>query len=439
MLPRDYYVVLCVAALATSTVSCGVNEFHDVDNVSSRAHRIIGGQPVSDDAVFATVAIARNRRFRCSGVLIAPTVVLTAGHCIVEDRQVDDPDSYKVIVGVPNLYAGTIPTENQHDITAIHLNPNYDFTIDETLNPGPSDFAVLELAEPVVALQPILVFSQAQLASLTGRDPMFLAGYGCRDRGPLPDPFQGPAGALHEGKTFRYVIREESLHVAGTPITCPGDSGGPAYVEVASRRWVLGVTSGVGVSSLHVLASIHEDWMREVTDGAYAGALAPDEPCRVDRQQCGFGLACHAFEGESETDGHCLDPCVDVETVCPQGSGCYPRTLFDGTDTLVCLKRAAPGELCGPTTVCEGDRACTLSDDGQLRCDDKDDSNDDGNGNGNGNDDNGQDDPNDADAGGCDSGSQSQGLPLLGLMLIATRLSARRTRQRLHSLRPSYQ
>ena len=182
---------LRLAAFMVAVSSCASPEFHPALGTAP----IIGGQPVEADAMFATVAVD-HEKFRCSGVLISPTVVFTAGHCVVRNMQ------------------------------PLNLNPQFELVLSENGDlGGATDLAILELSTPVIDVEPITIFPEAQLASLQGLDPVVLAGYGCRQRGgPIEDRYPGPSGVLYEGTTHRYVITEDSLHVAGTPMMPPPPS-----------------------------------------------------------------------------------------------------------------------------------------------------------------------------------------------------------------------
>lgn len=190
------------------------------------AERILNGIPTTDFP--DCVAVGRLNEFCCTGTLIHPSVVLTAGHCAVEgcagriligDR-VDDARAQVVLV------------------SQVETHPDY--------GSGPfNDLALLILAQPVQGVAPRALASPGA-AEEAGS--VRLVGFGTTDS----------AGRLGYGERRRvdvavaapdtaYGADPLTEFVAGAPLlnkdTCPGDSGGPAYVEIDGSWYLAGVTS----------------------------------------------------------------------------------------------------------------------------------------------------------------------------------------------------
>ncbi|WP_416967514.1 S1 family peptidase [Streptomyces sp. 4F14] len=111
---------------------------------------IVGGSPVDVSQSPWTVALSSRDRFGgnrsgqfCGGVAVAPTMVLTAAHCVGEDVLGAPPNQardFKVIAGRTDLRSDA---GREIAVQDTWVNPEYD----RSSNSG--DFAVLTLAEPL--------------------------------------------------------------------------------------------------------------------------------------------------------------------------------------------------------------------------------------------------------------------------------------------------
>lgn len=140
---RPYAPTLALAA-AAAVISLTTPALASSDSV------VIGSRPVQISESPWTVALSSRDRFGgtragqfCGGVVIGPTTVLTAAHCLGEDvlgAPPRDAGDLKVIAG-----RGDLASEDGEEIPVrdVWVNPHYD---SET-NAG--DFGVLTLAEPL--------------------------------------------------------------------------------------------------------------------------------------------------------------------------------------------------------------------------------------------------------------------------------------------------
>ena len=161
--------------------------------VTDSSARIVNGTP----SIFrrATVRVTSPRGY-CSGTIIGPHTVLTAGHC---------EELTKIEVG-----------SLRFDVVENVLNPYYRFPL--------HDLRLLYTEEEL----------PRPYAPLRGHEPceyLLAQGYGF-----------GSNGALHE-RRVDHLLRNGSS-IIGTESICNGDSGGPLYAVRADGSYVL-----VGVSS----------------------------------------------------------------------------------------------------------------------------------------------------------------------------------------------
>lgn len=197
-------------------------------------------------AVFISVPV-------CSGVFIGCDTVLSAAHCFCFDPA--DPDNPAAVgatcqQGGPFLQPAAelaVAAQNETiiDVASIHIPQNYEFGV-------AGDIAVLKLARPVDGITPARI-NTAQRPPLGTRGT--IVGYGVTREGAsdsgikrsgqivtnacITSPFQIPDS---EHLCWNYTT---PAGVAGADSsTCPGDSGGPLFIDFGAGPVVAGVTSG---------------------------------------------------------------------------------------------------------------------------------------------------------------------------------------------------
>ncbi|MER5889933.1 serine protease [Streptomyces sp. NPDC001941] len=213
---------------------------------------VIGGQPVKVSDTPWAVAVSSRDRFGgtragqfCGGVVVAPTKVVTAAHCLsrevlgVDLAEVTD---LKVIAGRSELRAGG---GREIRVTGTWINPGYDMIT----NSG--DYAVLTLASPLPASSAIAVAGPGDPAYTPGTpagvygwgDTTGSGGYSVALRGTrvqvLPDEMCARA---YPGDAEGEYLAGPML-CAGDPKgghdACQGDSGGP----LVARGRLIGLVS----------------------------------------------------------------------------------------------------------------------------------------------------------------------------------------------------
>jgi hypothetical protein len=239
--------------------------------IAAVAMAITNGQPDGDNHPYVGLLVFDYAPgapgWRCSGALIAPNVVLTAGHCTdgaVAARVWFGEDVTYDTVPFP-LYPYGGPGSGAIEGTP-HTNPGFCIGCGNGL-PGFAirDVGIVVLDEPVIMDEYAALPTAGLVDTLQNKTPMDLVGYGVQEKvvGGGPPAWTGLRLRLYapsELVSGKFVHSAEFMRLAlnpggGTGGTCFGDSGGPDLL--GGTDTVLAVNSyvtnsncgGVGYSS----------------------------------------------------------------------------------------------------------------------------------------------------------------------------------------------
>lgn len=241
-------------SIAFTSASC------DADDASTSS-AIIGGTPSTNASVVMLVSYPPDQSvlLTCSAAVIAPTVLLTAAHCV--DPMTHPDHVFGVFLGADATTDAT-PAKIASKIVAVSkttMHPDYDRN-----PPFTADIAIVELAAPV-SVPPLPVATAALPPSIVGAEAR-IVGYG-------ETHYDDPNYVRREALTTIAAIDPGDTITVGDAQhrSCVGDSGGPALTKMA------GVETIVGVDSYADLKGCLEPAHYRRTD-AYAAFLAPYLP-----------------------------------------------------------------------------------------------------------------------------------------------------------------
>ncbi len=282
----------------------------------AHAEPIIGGVEATSypEAVIVNMKTNGYPSSVCSGSLIAPKLVLTAGHCIAG---YDGWDIYAPYAG-----GGQSAVATQAFTYDWVDNGNY-------VNPNQHDVGVVVLASPID------LASYPTLASSAVPNGTKVANIGRVNNGQMNYDalFLGPQVSVYDATSYGFP-----LDYRASAIIQPGDSGGPVMLPGGAPRTIVAVNSGVG-GNTQVLARVDllSGWLQQQIStygggggggGGTGGGGSTPPPSSCDHGICEEGGALVAG----------CDPCA--QQICDVDPYCC-GTAWDG----VCVSEV--NSVCG--------------------------------------------------------------------------------------------
>ena len=289
----------CLAFVATSILPA-LASANPPDQVAPQDQDplIANGSPVATCAWPTAVAVEGGGL--CTGTLIHPQLVVYAAHCGAGNKNIRFGET---------AFGGG----RSVDVLFCMTNPDYGGTGDQG-----HDWAFCRLEEPVTD-NPITppVAGPCENTIIQIGQQVAIAGFG--------DTLQSGAGSKNWGFTDLLAVNKADNVVAlggqGTSSVCPGDSGGPAYVQFPDGSWrTFGIAStvsgGCGGTGTHSLLEGALPWI-EAESGLDVTPCTDYEGNWAPGPNCGGFNSLPANEGSGSWDNWCAGiPTSPVSDVC---------------------------------------------------------------------------------------------------------------------------
>jgi MYXO-CTERM domain-containing protein len=306
---------------------------------------ILGGTPTVDDAAVVGLAYqptscgASPIAIHCTGVVIAPRVVLTAAHCLGGNP----PNAIGVFFGevLDASTASLVP------VVGGRAHPGFDEATHA------NDIAVLILASDAAGVTPLAI-QRDPLPDLSGQS-VRIVGYG------IDDIASTAIGIKREGMSRITQIDANDVRTEPAPaMSCHGDSGGPILagspeVVIAVATWGDPACAQFGVAArLDPYAAFVQSIVDEAEVSPMRRVFDPGEAfcassCNSDNE-CPAQTVCFGLSG---ADKHCVYrglPAGELGDACTSATECEDACVRVGDGCLRFIPcDREPSDHCAPS------------------------------------------------------------------------------------------
>ena len=198
---------------------------------SSHDLKIYGGTKVEKDKWPSAVALTSKKGIFCTGTIVHPTLIITAGHCL---SRIKSPDEIKIYLGEGE--EGRENVHGQYEVKSFKISPDYGWSFGAWNDMA---YVISKESLPIEEneIPEILVDEEEQKQIIRLHKEVHIVGYGKREGGKIGIKYEAIAPIV------AYDRKEVDIGGEGKD-SCTGDSGGPAYGQLENGQWrVFGIVS----------------------------------------------------------------------------------------------------------------------------------------------------------------------------------------------------
>ena len=315
---RLLLALLAMALVLPLAPSATAEDFH-----------IVRGEPAAPGAYPWMAAFLFDGGQGCGGSLIRPNWILTASHCVADDRGQPSvtPEQATFVVNANNWTDGSGQTLRAAEII---IHPNYDAATTD------NDVALIRTTEDATGVTPVQIATATEQTPAPGVDVRVI-GYGTTSSGgeasdillqvdvPIVSDAECAAGYGN--------LNAPNMLCAGAPTqdeanpgrdSCQGDSGGPLFIDGAQPVQIGVVSFGIGCGAplpgVYAEVSTYAEWIQGIVGGDL-NAGDPD-PGPVGEQPTGAADMVVRVQGQTDPNG-AVDNAIAISQYVFQTPGAF--------------------------------------------------------------------------------------------------------------------
>lgn len=193
----------------------------------------IGGGVTADENTDSIVRIAHKNQAICSGVLVAKDLIITAAHCLKSD----DVSAYSIVFPLaPSDKIRTVAEFKRVREDSLLYFPNFDIAWIRLDDPAPSGYSPAALLGDTTK---VATGAGLTLVGAANETPCHPSDTNCQ--------LVKLGVTLKSSWSSPHLINlavVDSANASDSSGTCPGDSGGPAFVHLQGKPLVYGIVAG---------------------------------------------------------------------------------------------------------------------------------------------------------------------------------------------------